>query len=38
MHQGLTDDLWNITEQCWDRDPQRRPGIPEVILRLRGAS
>jgi len=31
----LTDDLWDLTEQCWDQDPQERPEITEVVLRLR---
>ena len=34
-HLGFTDDMWNLTEQCWDHDPQRRPDISEVISRLR---
>ena len=33
-HPNLTDDIWNLTEQCWDRDPQRRPDISEIISRL----
>jgi hypothetical protein len=35
---NLTDDLWNMTEKCWNRDPLWRPGISEVILRLRVAT
>ena len=34
----LTDDLWNLTEQCWNRDRQRRPRISEIILRLQSGS
>ena len=32
---SLTDDLWDLTEQCWNHDPRRRPEISEVVLRLR---
>jgi len=32
---NLTDDLWILTEQCWDHNPQRRPRITEVVLHLR---
>ena len=31
---NLHDDLWHLTEQCWSHDPQDRPRISEVILRL----
>jgi len=34
-HPNLTDDIWNLTEQCWDHDWHRRPDISEVISRLR---
>ena len=33
-HPNLTNDLWGLTENCWNQDPQRRPGISEVILCL----
>jgi len=33
---NLTDDLWDLTEHCWDQDPHRRPEVSEVVLRLRG--
>jgi len=32
---SLTDDLWDLTERCWNHDPRRRPEILEVVLRLR---
>jgi len=35
---SLTDDLWDLTKHCWNHDPQRRPGISEVVLRLRSFS
>jgi len=31
---SLTDDIWGLTEHCWDHDPRRRPGISEVVLCL----
>ena len=31
----LTDDLWDLTEHCWNHNPQWRPDISEVVLRLR---
>lgn len=34
MDPNLTDDLWDLTEECWAHDPQGRPRIPEIILRL----
>jgi hypothetical protein len=37
MHLGLTDGLWEITERCWDQDPQRRPEISEVIICVQSA-
>jgi len=35
MHPSLTDDIWNLIEQCWDHDPQRRPDISDVTSYLR---
>jgi hypothetical protein len=37
MHPSLTDDLWEITERCWDQDPQRRPEISEVVIYVQSA-
>jgi len=34
---NLTDCLWNLIKQCWNRDPQRRPRITEVVLLLQTA-
>lgn len=34
-HSSLTDELWDLTECCWDQEPQRRPKISEVVRRLR---
>ena len=30
----LTDNLWDLTKNCWNHDPQGRPDISEVVLRL----
>ena len=35
-HPDLTDDLWELTERCWDADPRRRPEISAVLKTLRG--
>jgi len=35
---NLSDDLWDLTEQCWNHDPRRRPEISEVVPRLRTLS
>jgi serine/threonine protein kinase len=35
-HSSLTDDVWNLTQRCWDHDPEQRPGISEVVAHLRG--
>ena len=37
-HPNLTNDLWGLTEHCWNQDPQRRPEISEVILCLQTIS
>lgn len=34
-HPSLTDDLWDLTERCWNKNPRWRPDISEVVLRLR---
>jgi serine/threonine protein kinase len=36
VHSSLTDDLWDLTQRCLDHDPQQRPGISEIVFRLRG--
>jgi len=38
MHPNLTDELWNLTERCWNHDPERRPEISEVVLHLKTPS
>jgi serine/threonine protein kinase len=35
-HSSLTDDLWDLTQRCLDHDPQQRPGVSEIVFRLRG--
>ena len=34
-HPCLANDLWEMTERCWNQDPQHRPEISEVVLCLR---
>jgi len=34
-HPSFTDDLWGLTNRCWNHDPQQRPDISQVILSLR---
>ena len=36
-HPGLTDELWGLIQQCWDQEPQLRPGISEVVTCLQAA-
>jgi len=33
-HPSLTNDLWGMTERCWNQDPQHRPDISEVVRCL----
>ena len=35
-HPDLTDELWALTERCWDADPRKRPRISAVLKNLRG--
>ena len=35
-HPDLTDELWALTERCWDVDPRKRPEISAVLKTLRG--
>jgi len=37
-HPSVTDDLWNIVKHCWNREPERRPGISQVVLCLQATS
>ena len=34
----FTADLWEMLEQCWSLQPERRPTIDEVLRRLRQGS
>ena len=34
-HRGLTDELWELIERCWDADPRKRPEISAVLKTLR---
>jgi hypothetical protein len=27
---GLSDAMWNLTDQCWQRDPESRPSMSEI--------
>lgn len=33
-HPSFTDELWKLTEQCWDQDRRSRPRTMEVLLSL----
>ena len=33
-HPNLTDNVWNLTQRCWDKDTKQRPDISEIVLRL----
>jgi serine/threonine protein kinase len=35
-HQQLFDQLWEMIEKCWRRDPSQRPTILEVVNFLEG--
>jgi len=35
---SVTDDLWEMIKRCWNREPERRPEISQVVLSLRTAS
>ena len=37
-HPGLTDDLWGLTQSCWEQESLLRPGILEMVDRLRHIS
>lgn len=34
---SLTDELWNMTQSCWEQEPLRRPEISEVVSQLQRA-
>jgi len=33
-HPDFTATLWELTQRCWDREAEGRPGIQEVIKAL----
>ena len=35
-HQAFTNELWALTEHCWDPVPELRPEISAVFETLRG--
>ena len=37
-HPSFTEDLWTLTQHCWDQDPHSRPEVSEVVEVLRGSS
>jgi son of sevenless len=32
---GLSDELWDLIQQCWRRMPEHRPTMSEVMLRMK---
>ena len=30
---GLTGEMWNLLESCWQKDPEKRPTMEEVVRR-----
>lgn len=37
VERGLTDDVWNLIECCWQQNWKQRPEIAEVLKRLKVA-
>ena len=35
---GLSEVVWALAEQCWDRDPSNRPHIADILLCFETAS
>ena len=35
---GLSEGLWALVQQCWDRNPSNRPGIADILVHLDTAS
>ena len=33
--EGLTDQVWDMTVQCWNHNPDSRPKMTEVVAALR---
>jgi len=36
IHPSFTDELWALTQRCWDQDPHLRPEVSEVFKVLGG--
>jgi hypothetical protein len=34
---GLSDEIWNIMQTCWDPEPSKRPKIEDVVKFLANA-
>ena len=34
VHPAFTDSLWELTQRCWDPDPDPRPEVSEVLQLL----
>ena len=32
---GLNDDIWELAQNCWDQDPNKRPNVTSVLERLK---
>ena len=37
-HPNFTDELWELTQRCWDQDPRSRPEVSELLGVLRDSS
>ena len=33
-HPALTDELWTLTQQCWDQEVRRRPQVSQILRGL----
>jgi len=33
---GLTDEIWELLESCWEQKPKKRPAMEEVVRRWQG--
>ena len=36
-HPNFTDELWTLTQRCWDQDPHSRPEVSDVLNVLGGS-
>ena len=34
VHGQFTSKMWSLTKKCWNKDPNKRPEIPEVLKKL----